>query len=47
MAGAGATVYVAGKHWVFDITSVALTAMVTVFALRLAAIFFDWQQPRD
>jgi len=43
---AGATVYVAGRHWALDVTAVALAAMVTVFALRMAAIFLDWHQPR-
>ncbi len=43
---AGAAVYVAGKHWEFDTTAVALTAMITVFALRMAAIFLNWHQPR-
>ncbi len=43
---AGAVVYVAGKHWMFDVTAVALAAMATVFALRMAAIFLDWHQPR-
>lgn len=43
---AGATVYVAGKHWAFDTTTVALIAMVTVFALRMAAIFLNWHQPK-
>lgn len=43
---AGATVYVAGRHWAFDATIVALSAMATVFALRMAAIFLNWHQPR-
>ncbi len=43
---AGAVVYVAGQHWAFDVTAVALAAMVTVFALRMAAIFLDWHQPQ-
>ncbi|MFN7087224.1 MAG: trimeric intracellular cation channel family protein [Burkholderiales bacterium] len=43
---AGATIYVAGKHWAFDVTAIALAAMVTVFALRMAAIFLEWHQPR-
>ena len=43
---AGAAVYVAGEHWAFGTTAVALAAMVTVFALRMAAIFLDWHQPR-
>ena len=42
---AGAAVYVGGKHWAFDTTAVALAAMVTVFALRMAAIFLNWHQP--
>ncbi len=43
---AGAAVYVAGKHWMLDTTAVALAAMITVFALRMAAIFLNWHQPR-
>ncbi|MDP2240653.1 MAG: trimeric intracellular cation channel family protein [Burkholderiales bacterium] len=43
---AGAAVYVAGKYAELDVTAVALAAMVTVFALRMAAIFLGWHQPQ-
>lgn len=43
---AGAAVYVAGKYAALDVTAVALAAMVTVFALRMAAIFLGWHQPQ-
>jgi len=43
---AGAAVYVGGKALGIDAITTGLAAMFTVFALRMAAVFLNWHQPR-